>query len=106
MPNQSINHAATAVESAAYIAVNVTGTIPQLGFIHEDPGHSFVLDIADLFRVRFTIPFAFRAVKKFESEKGKVPIERITRKLIGINLNKEKIIPQMIDRIKTLIEEK
>ena len=27
-----------------------TATIPQLGFIHEDSGQSFVLDIADLFR--------------------------------------------------------
>merc|ERR1711969_292679 len=42
LPNQALNHAA--------IAVCATSTIPQLGFIHEDPGQSFVLDIADLYR--------------------------------------------------------
>jgi CRISPR-associated protein Cas1 len=49
-PNQAINHAASAVEGAAAIAVAATAPIPQLGFIHEDSGQSFVLDVADLFR--------------------------------------------------------
>ena len=50
LPNQALNHAASAVEAAAAIAVAATATIPQLGFIHEDAGQSFVLDIADLYR--------------------------------------------------------
>ena len=62
LPNQAINHAASAVEGAAAIAVAATATIPQLGFIHEDSGQSFVLDIADLFRDQVTIPCAFKAV--------------------------------------------
>jgi CRISP-associated protein Cas1 len=41
-PNQALNHAASAVEGAAAIAVAATATIPQLGFIHEDSGQSFV----------------------------------------------------------------
>jgi CRISPR-associated protein Cas1 len=49
LPNQALNHAASAVEAAAAIAVAATGTIPQLVFIHEDSGQSFILDIADLF---------------------------------------------------------
>ena len=48
LPNQALSHASSAVEGAAAIAVAATPTIPQLGFIHEDPGQSFVLDIADL----------------------------------------------------------
>ncbi len=35
-PNQAINHAATAVQAAAAIAVQSLAAIPQLGFIHED----------------------------------------------------------------------
>jgi CRISPR-associated endonuclease Cas1 subtype I-E len=62
LPNQAINHAASAVEAAAAIAVTATATIPQLGFIHEDSGQSFVLDIADLYRDTVTVPEAFRAV--------------------------------------------
>ena len=41
LANQALNHASSAVEAAAAIAVASTGTIPQLGFIHEDPGQSF-----------------------------------------------------------------
>ena len=37
-PNQALNHAASAIEGAATIAVAATATIPQLGFIHEDFG--------------------------------------------------------------------
>nr|MCA8837213.1 type I-E CRISPR-associated endonuclease Cas1e [Pseudomonadota bacterium] len=59
IPNQAINHASSATEAAASIAVNATATIPQLGFIHEDPGQSFVLDISDLFRDEITLPAAF-----------------------------------------------
>lgn len=50
MPNQALNHAASAVEAAAAIAVAATTNIPRLGFVHEDSGQSFVLDIADLVR--------------------------------------------------------
>src|SRR5208283_4008072 len=63
LANQAINHAASAVEGAATIAVAATATIPQLGFIHEDSGQSFVLDVADLHRDTVTVPTAFRAVK-------------------------------------------
>ena len=61
LPNQALNHAASAIEAAAAIAVAATATIPQLGFIHEDSGQSFVLDIADLFRDDVTVPVAFGA---------------------------------------------
>ena len=43
IPNQAINHAATAVYAAATIAVAATSTIPQLGFIHEESGHALSL---------------------------------------------------------------
>ena len=103
LPNQGLNHAATATEAAAAIAVSATATIPQLGFIHEDPGHSFVLDIADLFRDSVTIPCAFMAAKEVLEGKQH-SIERSTRRLVGQKLAKDKIIPAMIDRIKQLLE--
>ena len=82
LPNQAINHASSAVEGAAAIAVASTGTIPQLGFIHEDPGQSFVLDIADLYRDTLTIPCAFRSAKR-AAEHPEENIERVTRRLTG-----------------------
>jgi CRISPR-associated protein Cas1 len=48
LANQAMNHAAPVMQAAASIAVAATGTIPQLGFVHEDSGQIFVLDIADL----------------------------------------------------------
>lgn len=101
LPNQALNHAASAVEAAAAIAVASTGTIPQLGFIHEDPGQSFVLDISDLFRDKITIPFAFRAAKRVD-EHPDWSIERTTRRMVGRALADQKVIPAMIDRINML----
>jgi len=102
--NQAINHAASAVEGAAAIAVTATATIPQLGFIHEDSGQSWVLDIADLFRDSVTLPCAFHAMEVIRKRPNEA-IERIVRKLTGAAMRREKVIPSMIDAIKALLAE-
>lgn len=104
IPNQALNHAASAVEAAAAIAVTATATLPQLGFIHEDAGQSFVLDIADLFRDTITIPAAFGAAALYEREQTQTNIERLTRRKSGEMLRKEKVIDAMITRIKQLFD--
>ena len=71
LPNQALNHAASAVEGAAAIAVAATATIPQLGFIHEDSGQSFVLDVADLWRDTVTVPCAFKAALLVQRQPGR-----------------------------------
>ena len=103
LPNQALNHASSAVEAAAAIAVSATATIPQLGFIHEDPGQSFVLDVADLFRDTVTIPAAFRAAKKSQAA-PRENFERLARREAGTTLARERTIPKMIERIKELFE--
>lgn len=102
LANQAINHAATAVEAAALVAVAASGAVPQLGFIHEDPGHAFALDIADLFRDSVTLPIAFGAVREAQKTPA-VPLERITRRLAGRTFREKNLIPAMIDRIKELL---
>lgn len=102
LPNQALNHAASAVQAAAAIAVAATATIPQLGFIHEDSGQSFVLDVADLWRTEVTIPVAFRAAKR-AVERPDENIERVTRRLTGKALSEGQVIPKMIERIRDLI---
>ena len=102
-PNQAINHAATALEGAATIAVAAMATLPQLGFIHEDASVAFCLDIADLFRPEVTIPAAFEAVRQHQVN-GDVSLERHVRRLVGRRLKEAKVIPKMIDRITELIE--
>lgn len=102
LPNQALNHAASAVEAAAAIAVAATATIPQLGFIHEDPGQSFVLDVADLWRDALTIPCAFAAARQVRERPGE-NIERLTRRMVGARLSRDGVIAAMIERIQTLI---
>ncbi|MFM9939446.1 MAG: type I-E CRISPR-associated endonuclease Cas1e [Hyphomicrobiaceae bacterium] len=101
LPNQALNHTASAIEAAAAIAVAATSTIPQLGFIHEDPGQSFVLDIADLYRDDTTVPAAFSAVVEVTKDPT-LSIERVARKHAGRALRKGSVIERMIDRIKLL----
>lgn len=64
LPNQTINHASVSVTSAAVVAVTAIGAIPQLGFIHEQSGEAFALDITDLFRDTILLPAVFQSPKK------------------------------------------
>ena len=101
IPNQAINHAATAVEAAAAIAAQAVAAIPQLGFIHEDSGQSFVLDIADLYRDSLTLTIAFTAAKKAESDGA--TIDRLVRREAGTQFRKQNVIASMIDMIKKVL---
>lgn len=105
LPNQALNHAASAVEAAAAIAVAATATIPQLGFVHEDSGQSFVLDIADLVRDSVTIPCAFKAAG-LAARRPQENVEKLTRRLTGERLRRDGVIASLIDRVKTILAEK
>ncbi|MCB9756487.1 MAG: type I-E CRISPR-associated endonuclease Cas1 [Myxococcales bacterium] len=105
LSNQAINHASVAVLAAAQLAVVATGTIAQLGFIHEDSGQAFALDIADLFRDTVTLPIAFAAVRKQQSDEGpRVPLERSVRRIAGKVFREQTLVVKMIDRIKELFD--
>lgn len=99
--NQALNHAATAVQAAAAIAVQALAALPPLGFIHEDSGQSFVLDIADLFRDTVTLQIAFTAVR--QSQKSDLSIDRLVRREAAQVFRKQQVIPAMIDRIQQVL---
>lgn len=103
--NLAINHASSAVQAIAAVAVAVTGTIPQLGFIHEDSGIAFVLDIADLYRDEVLLPVAFQAVKRLERSGGTTSIDYEVRKLAAETFRSRNVVRQMIDRIKELMDD-
>jgi CRISPR-associated protein Cas1 len=103
LPNQAINHAATAVQAAASVAVACLSALPQLGFIHEDSDQSFVLDIADLFRESVMLPVAFGAAKE-AAKRPDQTIDRLVRQRAGKIFREKAVIPAMIDRIKDLFE--
>lgn len=100
LPNRAINHAASALTAAAAVAVAATGAIPQLGFIHEESGQAFVLDIADLNRHDVLLDIAFGAVR--EAGRGE-PVERLVRRRAALLFRQRSVIPTMIDRIKSLV---
>lgn len=101
--NQAINHAASAVEGAAAIAVASTGTIPQIGFVHEDSGQSFVLDVADLVRHDVTLPIAFGAAKQVLQGREQ-NLERHVRRRAAEMFNREQTVARLIDHIKDLLD--
>lgn len=101
LPNQALNHAATAVQAAAAIAVQALAALPPLGFIHEDSGQSFVLDIADLFRDTVTLQIAFTAAR--QAEKTDQSIDRLVRREAAQVFRKQQVIVAMIDRIKQVL---
>lgn len=102
-PNQAINHATTALQAAAMVAVAVTGAIPQLGFIHEDSGIAFALDVADLHREEIALSVAFGAVADYEKRQDQ-PLERLVRRRAVTLFRQEKVVTRMIDRIKELLD--
>lgn len=101
VPNRAINHAASAVEAAAAIAVASTATIPQLGFVHEDSGQSFVLDVADLGRHDVTLPIAFAAAKQALIDASQ-NLERLVRIHAVETFAKQNVAGGLIERIKDL----
>lgn len=102
IPNQAINHAATAVQAAAAIAVQSLAAIPQLGFIHEDSGQAFVLDIADLYRDTVTLQIAFSAAKNVAAGDD-TTIDRLVRREASTVFRKQNVISSMIDKIKLVL---
>lgn len=101
--NQAINHASSALQGAALVAVAATGAVPQLGFIHESSGHAFALDVADLYREQVLLPVAFGAVKDLQDAPGQ-PLERCVRRRAVATFRRQKVVSLMIDRIKELLD--
>jgi CRISPR-associated protein Cas1 len=101
VPNQALNHAAVTVQAAAAIAVASTGTIPQLGFVHEDSGQSFVLDIADLRRHDVVLDIAFGAAK--EAQKRPESVDRLVRARAADIFRRRSVVAGLIEAIKTVL---
>ncbi|MCB9678337.1 MAG: type I-E CRISPR-associated endonuclease Cas1 [Alphaproteobacteria bacterium] len=100
--NQAINHASTALLAAAKTAVAIAGAVPQLGFVHEDSGWAFCLDLADLYRESVALEGAFEAVRQYRANRG--DLERLSRVGTGRLIRRVGVIPGMIDRMKELLE--
>lgn len=63
-PNLALNVANTCLYGLVETAVHATGMSPSLGFVHRGSRLSFVLDVADLYKMEQMVPLAFRLVAR------------------------------------------
>ena len=75
---------------------------PQLGFIHEDSGQAFVLDIADLYRDTTTLEIAFTVAKNVAAGDDNT-IDRLVRREAADVFRKQSVISSMIDKVKLVL---
>lgn len=102
LPNQAINHVVTAVEACVAIAVQATGTLPPLGFLHEDSAKSWILDLCDLYRTTVTVPIAFRCVKRV-GDGAAESMDRLCRRAVSRHVRETAFVDTVIDDIKELL---
>ena len=102
LPNQAINHVVTALEACVAIAVQATGTLPPLGFLHEDSAKSWVLDVCDLYRTTVTVPLAFNCAKRVE-QGGTDSLDRLCRRAVSRHVREAGFVDTVIDDIKEML---
>ncbi|MCW2247014.1 CRISPR-associated protein Cas1 [Azospirillum fermentarium] len=102
LPNQAINHVVTALESCVAIAVQATGTLPPLGFLHEDSAKSWILDLCDLYRTTVTVPLAFGCVKRVEEGEAE-SLDRLCRRAVSKHVRKNAFVDTVIDDIHAML---
>lgn len=102
LPNQAINHVVTAIEACVAIAVQATGTLPPLGFLHEDSAKSWEFDLCDLYRTTVTVPIAFGCVKRIR-EGATDGLDRLCRRAVSKHVRDKAFVDTVIDDIKELL---
>jgi CRISPR-associated protein Cas1 len=68
--NRALSAANALLNGLCHAAIVSGGYSPALGFIHTGKQRSFVYDIADLYKVKITIPLAFRIAGESEERIG------------------------------------
>ncbi|PRW64775.1 type I-E CRISPR-associated endonuclease Cas1e [Actinopolyspora mortivallis] len=95
--NQALSAANTALYGTVHSAILALGCSPALGFIHSGKQHSFVYDIADLYKATHTIPLAFALNNSTNPE-------REARVRLRNNLRLYRLLPQIVTDIQQLLD--
>jgi CRISPR-associated protein Cas1 len=97
-----VNRALSAANACLYGLVHAAlisgGYSPALGFIHTGKQLSFVYDIADLYKARYTIPLAFAVVK------GSTEIEREVRIACRDCFRKARLMERILPDIQKVLD--
>jgi len=97
--NRALSAANAVLNGICHAAIVSGGYSPGLGFIHTGRMLSFVYDIADLYKTRFTIPIAFKTISE-----GKGEIEKRARQACREKFREEKLLNRILPDIDDLLD--
>jgi len=97
--NRALSAANALLNGVCHAAIVSGGYSPGLGFLHTGLQLSFVYDVADLYKTRFTIPAAF-----YSASQGEHHIEKRTREICRELFRQEKLLRQILPDIDRLLD--
>jgi CRISPR-associated protein Cas1 len=105
-PNLALNVANTCLYGLVETAVHATGMSPALGFIHRGGRLSFVLDVADLYKMDHIVPLAFAIVARRGGRDSKVwaGLEGDVRRAARDHFRASKLLDRIVDDMTSLID--
>ncbi|CAN5750195.1 type I-E CRISPR-associated endonuclease Cas1e [soil metagenome] len=104
-PNLALNVANTCLYGLVETAVHAAGISTALGFIHKGDRLSFVLDIADLYKMEQMVPLAFRLVaQKADGAKPWPNLEMDVRRACRDHFKESKLLDRVVNDMTGLID--
>ncbi|QXJ25749.1 type I-E CRISPR-associated endonuclease Cas1 [Actinomadura graeca] len=95
--NRALSAANTCLYGITHAAINALGCTPGLGFVHTGTSHSFIYDIADLYKAQLTLPLAFTLHDSTDPD-GQA------RRSFRDGLRLFRLLPRIVADIQTLLE--
>ena len=97
--NRALSAANACLYGLVHAAILSAGYSPALGFIHTGKQLSFVYDVADLYKARYTIPMAFAVAAS-----GSAEIEREIRIACRDCFREAKLMERILPDIQTVLD--
>ncbi len=104
-PNLALNVVNTCLYGLVETAVLATGMSTGLGFIHKGDRLSFVLDVADLYKMEHMVPLAFRLVaQKADGAKPWPTLEMDLRRACRDYFRTSKLLDRIVNEMTSLVD--
>ena len=97
--NRALSAANACLYGLVHAAILSGGYSPALGFVHTGKQLSFVYDVADLYKARYTIPAAFEVVAASPTE-----IERQVRIVCRDRFHKDRLMERILPDIAKVLD--
>lgn len=99
--NKALSAANVALYGICHSVIVSLGMSPGLGFVHTGHDKSFVYDIADLYKAKYTIPLAFQLASEVSEDED---IGRIARLRLRDKLVDGKLVKKIVEDLQYLME--